>query len=536
MLTDRDCCLAVLILLLGIIAMPGCSPSKESDDSAGDDAPYAASGGLPPDVTDEPGEQQAPAPNEVLDQPSDEMPERPAAPAAVEPDSQPTGQLPQRKLRPDLSPTELIEFLAAADQDLQLIMSGRSGIDDQQQAHEQLRSIVNAKLEASRRLAEHSDGDAKARSEGARGELQALSHLAVMGDLKSAQQLQTLAEKNLLSDDADLVSDSRLVLIGFAIESLQNGKEGAAEKVVELVEGFSQAAEAPDVPALMMLGQARQMLAQYGYENEARKIRDTVIGLYAGTTDPTVAELVAQIAGNVKYDGIEQLRAKIVDGEGVSQAKWKEAVQTLIDESPDLQTVQYLAGASLEFESIGQEELVNATFQTLADHFDDPASATGREVELAIAARQARQQVIGRAFDPDLPSVDGRPLQIADYRGNVVLMPFWATGFPESLQLVPRLREIRDANADAVAIVGMNLDREDVAIEEFVQASELGFRSFRAESSATAKVANPVAAQFGMVSLPFVAILDTKGQVAALNYTGRDLEETVQKLIDSSGQ
>jgi thioredoxin-like negative regulator of GroEL len=134
-------------------------------------------------------------------------------------------------------------------------------------------------------------------------------------------------------------------------------------------------------------------------------------------------------------------------------------------------------------------------------------------------------------FEYDLPQVDGSPLSITDYQGKVVLMPFWAISFPESLQLVPRLSTIRDAHPDQVAIVGMNLDTEGAPVQEFLKENDPGFPSFRATSSPTAKVANPVAAQFGMVSMPFVAILDQEGRVAAINFTGQGLEETVEQLV-----
>ena len=118
-----------------------------------------------------------------------------------------------------------------------------------------------------------------------------------------------------------------------------------------------------------------------------------------------------------------------------------------------------------------------------------------------------------------------------DYRGKVVLMPFWATGFPESLQLIEQLKAIRDANPEQVEILGMNLDVADAPIEQFLQTRDLKFDSFHAESSPTARIANPVAAQFGMVSMPFLVIIDQQGRVAAIKLTGRDLEATVAELI-----
>ena len=441
---------------------------------------------------------------------------------------------PPLKLKEDLSAEELTKFLAEVDTEIQATWAGRSGITDPEQLQAELRRIVKLKLQAARRLMERPEANAEDRIQGARGELQSLSHLSVLGDLESAESLERLAEQQLESTDPRLATDSRLVLIGFAVEALQNGDEQAPEKIVSLVQGFADTtAKSSDFPSLMSMGQARQMLAQYGYDDQAKAVRDTIIKLFAGSPDPNVAELTAQIAGSVKYEQIDEMLLSLLAGEDIPADQWQQAVETLIAESADLQTVQYLAGAALEFESQGKEELVVATLQSLANHFDDPESAMGREVELAINARQARQQVVGRSFEPDLPGVGDTAPKIEDYRGKVVLMPFWATGFPESLQLIEQLRSIRDAHPDQVAIVGMNLDVADAPIEQFIKTRDLRFDSFHAESSPTAQVANPVAAQFGMVSMPFLVVLDPQGRVAAIKLTGSDLESTVEELIAS---
>ena len=83
--------------------------------------------------------------------------------------------------------------------------------------------------------------------------MQALSHLAVLGDLESAKELESLAEKQLDSDDPRLAADSLLVLIGFAAEALQHD-ERAADRIVELIEGSELKPKSTDFPALMAMG------------------------------------------------------------------------------------------------------------------------------------------------------------------------------------------------------------------------------------------------------------------------------------------
>ena len=87
------------------------------------------------------------------------------------------------------------------------------------------------------------------------------------------------------------------------------------------------------------------------------------------------------------------------------------------------------------------------------------------------------------------------------------------------------------ASPDQVVIVGVNLDPEGTDVQPFINKSQLDFISLRSESSPTKEISNQIAHDFGMVSLPFVAILDKKGVVQDLNFTGQNLEKQVTVLL-----
>ncbi len=434
---------------------------------------------------------------------------------------------PTRQLRGDLSPDELVQFLAAADRDMELIHGNRSGIEDPREARQTLLQIVNMKLQASRQLSSHAGATAEQKSEGNRGELQSLSHLAALSDVRSAEELEKLAQQNMSSDDPKLVADSRLVLIGFAIESLQNGKEQAADKIIQYVNEIASSDSRDDVPALIVMGQAKAVLESYGYANQAKQVRDTIIKTFADSSNPDVASMTAEIAGNVRFDGVDKLRGEILEGADVGIDRWVGSVETLIDESADLQTARYLAGAAVDFEANGMMPFAEATLQTLNKRFSEPDAATTREVQTAIKATAARQQIIGQSFEPDLPSIDGTRLTLADYRGKVVLVPFWAMGIPLSLQPIPSLQSICDANPDQVAMVGVNLDLDEAPLDEFLEESKISFPSFRLASDPASQIPR----NFGMVSMPFVVIIDRAGKVAAIQLSEKNLQQTVQRLI-----
>lgn len=520
--------LAALVLSAFVLSAfnGGCSRSDSStaETPAQETDPEAVADRQQQLVAGEPAESIGVATNETTEpnaqvQPAESTVFQPQNAAPIQPQS--------RQLRDDLSPDQLVEFLAGADKDMELIHTNRSGIEDPRDARDALLKIVNMKLQASRQLAGHANATAAARSEGNRGELQSLSHLAALSDVKAAQELEQLATENMSSGDPRLVADSRLVLIGFAIESLQNGKAAAADQLVEYIDQIASSDSAADVPALIVMGQAKEMLQNYDHADRAKHVRDAILSTFGDSQNVDVATMAAQIAGNVLFDGVDELRGQILDGDSVTVEQWVQSVKTLIEESADLQTVRYLAGASVDFEANRLAPFADATLKTLHQSFQEPEAATTREVQTAIAATEARAKIIGQEFNPDLPSIDGSSLSLKEYRGKVVLVPFWGMGIPLSLQPIPILQSVQQANPDKIAIVGVNLDPPDAPVDQFVHENEIKFPSY----SLASDQASPIPRDFGMVSMPFVAIVDTEGKVAAIQLTDKNLTETIERLI-----
>jgi hypothetical protein len=436
-------------------------------------------------------------------------------------------------LREDLTAEQLMEVLESSDRDMQTIAGGRSQFKDAKQASEMMLSIAKIKLQAALRIQLHPDATETQRIDGMRGHLQALSHLAAMGDLQSAKALETLARENLKSVEPTIAGDSRIVLIGFAIDALQAGRESAADEIVSLIQGMTENPNS-DVPAVLIMARARQILSNYAILDQAAKVREKILELYGGSSNAMIAQVAADAAGTAKFDRARRLLGEILNDDQVALARWTEAVEELAIESPDLNAVQFLASSALQLEAAGRDAFVEETFSILSDRFNDPESAMAIEIRTAKQAMEARRKVIGSPFNFDpLPSVDGKGVSPSDYQDKIILMPFWAISVPESLQLVQTLKQIQSKSPDRIAIIGMNLDPEQAPLREFLAETDLGFPSYRSVSSATASVANPIASRFGLVSMPFVAIFNQQGTVEALDFTGNRLSSVVNRLLDA---
>lgn len=469
----------------------------------------------------------------------------PPAPMPMDSQSIQAGSFPSAtagsvQLRSDLTAPELVSLLGEIDREMRSLINGQSGITDPNSIKSEVERVVELKRVASERLMNDPDADEASRVKGSRGYLQAMSHLASMGDLASAEKLQAFAERSIDDVSPELRSDSQLVLIGFAIERLRHGKDGAAQRVLELTKNMARNDNPVDVATLMVMGQAKDTLIEYERMEEAAEVRDLILERFANSDDAEVARMAAIIASSgfsqndENLQRLDSLRAAIVqpqDDDLVTAAQWTSAVKKVFEKPIDLLTVQFLAGMSLEAEAIGRKDIAEATYELLSGEIANRPDAIGREARTAIQAKMNRADVIGQTFNPDLPSVDGQPLSMDDYEGKVVLMPFWSSAFPESLAVLPHLQSIQDQNPSKVAIVGVNLDLAGTDVLGFMRQNDLTFESFRCESDPSTDITNEVAYRFGAVSLLFVAILDPAGKVAFVDFSGSDLTEKVEKLI-----
>ncbi len=450
--------------------------------------------------------------------------------STVQPSSAAAMNANRLQLKSDLAPEQLTEFLKLADLEMQNIVSGRAGVHDQREAISELVRVGKMKLQASEQLADSPDATDTQKSLGLRGQLQSLSHLAAQGDLKSAERLESLANQWVKHEDPAVVDDSRLVLIGLELEKLQNGSSKDPSQALHWIESLASVDQTHDIAALMVMGQAKQVFDKYGFDEAAAVVRDHVNKLFGRHADPNIASIAAQIAGSESFLAVEQQLARMAAGETVTAEDWTSAVQSVLDEANDMATVHFLASAAAQAEALGQLELVERTYQLIGDTagFAEPERA---ETETIYRAYQARRAMIGKPFDVELESLDGKPLTIADYRGQVLLVPFWTVSIPDSLSQLQRLKLLREQFAGQVEIVGMNMDRETAEATAFEAQSPVAFRSFGTQNQFDDAGKNAIAKQFGVVSVPYVIVVDPTGKIAGYDFTGQGLETLITTAL-----
>src|SRR5206468_2602211 len=122
---------------------------------------------------------------------------------------------------------------------------------------------------------------------------------------------------------------------------------------------------------------------------------------------------------------------------------------------------------------------------------------------------------VGAAF-PDFDEKDlaGKPLSIANYKGKVVLLDFWATWCPPCRAELPNVIETYKKNHDkGFEIIGISLDKDETKLKDFMKEKEMTWPQFYDGKFWQ----NKLAVKYGINSIPATYLLDTQGKIIAKN-------------------
>lgn len=111
---------------------------------------------------------------------------------------------------------------------------------------------------------------------------------------------------------------------------------------------------------------------------------------------------------------------------------------------------------------------------------------------------------------PALPggSPPGEEIHLADYRGKVVVVNFWATWCPPCIEETPSLEKFAARmQKDGVTVIGVSVDLYPSAIEKFVTQYHLTY-------PIALDPGQTVSSRFGTFKFPETYILDRNGRLA----------------------
>ena len=165
---------------------------------------------------------------------------------------------------------------------------------------------------------------------------------------------------------------------------------------------------------------------------------------------------------------------------------------------------------------------------------DYPQSEIARNIDQAVDALEkqeasASQLAVGKPFPPFTEKdLNGKPLALADFKGKIVLIDFWATWCGPCVEELPNvLAAYQKYHDKGFEIVGISLDQNRDALTGFIKERGMTWPQYFDGLGWKSKLGQ----QYGIQSIPNTFLLDKDGIIIAKNLRGSGLTNKLATLL-----
>jgi cytochrome c biogenesis protein CcmG, thiol:disulfide interchange protein DsbE len=142
------------------------------------------------------------------------------------------------------------------------------------------------------------------------------------------------------------------------------------------------------------------------------------------------------------------------------------------------------------------------------------ALAVGLLVAFALPSyRQGEASVAGKTAENFAVNLDGKPAHLADLKGKVVVLNFWATWCLPCIEEMPALNRLQKyMEARNGMVLGVAADEDEAAFREFLSKYQVIFPTYR--DPATREHRSLIALAYGTSMYPDTYVIDRHGRIA----------------------
>jgi peroxiredoxin len=266
-------------------------------------------------------------------------------------------------------------------------------------------------------------------------------------------------------------------------------------------------------------------------------------GFLAAST-AAYAQTAAPASGDVKTeltDLVQKVQAKINGGKKTEADFTDELKQfdTILNEHKGEKTDDVaqvlLMKAQLYSEVFADNTKALVLIKQLKNDFPDTKAGMNADRISAMMIRQEESQKIQRALangsafpDFDEKDIDGKPVSVANYKGKVVLVDFWATWCGPCVGEMPNVISAYQKYHDkGFEIIGISLDQDKDSLTNFIKEKNMTWQQYFDGQGWQ----NKLAVKYGINSIPANYLIGKDGKIIDKELRGQALDDAVAKAL-----
>ncbi len=132
-------------------------------------------------------------------------------------------------------------------------------------------------------------------------------------------------------------------------------------------------------------------------------------------------------------------------------------------------------------------------------------------------------------FSEGTVDLDENPISLADYKGKIVLLDFWAVWCGPCLGEIPNVKEVYEKyHHKGFDVIGVSFDKDEAVLREFIKEKEIPWKQILDKDGFRGVFAK----QYGVSGIPAPFLIDRNGKVLSVNARNNLLGELVKAEIE----